>query len=303
MGIKDHIRDWIPSFVLDWYRQRKKASVRKGLEDQRNRGEVISQDHLVSQLEGMGIVKGDLLLVHSSMSKVGYLDEGPETLIHALREVLGPEGTLVMPSSPVDRLQLDHIRLERVFDVRNTPSRMGAITERFRRMPGVVRSIHPTEPVCALGPLAEYITGGHMGRITPYDDHSPWYRVAEKKGKILYVGVTLINSGTSLHVLEDAVDFKFPVYLEEVFTATVIDHEGRSQEVRTRVHNPEMSKRRRCDELIPWFEKEGVLKKTRLGQADCLLLNAGPMLEVMIRGYREKGITMYTPRGEELNLG
>ncbi len=119
-------------------------------------------------------------------------------------------------------------------------------------------------------------------------------------GKIIYVGVTLDNAGTHLHTLEDAVDFKYPVYDAEKFSARVIDESGKERQMETNVHNPEFSKRRRCDELIPLFERENVLQKTTLGKADCLLLDAKAMFDCMVKSYSENGITMYTPHGEKI---
>jgi aminoglycoside 3-N-acetyltransferase len=245
----------------------------------------------------MGIAAGDVLLVHASMGRMGYLEEGPTTAVNALIGVLGPTGTLVMPSSPVKALQLDHARSGVVFDVRNTPSAMGALSEYFRTLPGTVRSLHPTEPVCARGLQAHYLTEHHHLQPTPYTPDSPWGRVATAHGKILYVGVTLANAGTSLHVLEDAVPFKFPVYYDKSFEFQVIDSNGVPQVVKSKVHNPEWSVKRQCDALIPWFEAQGVLQKVRWGEADCLLLDAHAMLQTMRTGYEQNGITMYTPHG------
>jgi aminoglycoside 3-N-acetyltransferase len=245
----------------------------------------------------MGVQPGDVLLVHASMGAMGYLEDGPATAIEALMEVLGPTGTLVMPSSPVKALQLDHARSAPTFDVRHTPSAMGALSEYFRTMPGVQRSLHPTEPVCAWGQHAAFLIQHHHLQPTPYTADSPWGRVASLQGKILYVGVTLANAGTSLHVLEDAVPFKFPVYHHERFDLQVVDAQGERMVVNTAVHNPAWSVQRRCDELIPWFERQGVLQHVRWGEAECLFLNADAMLRSMIAGYEQSGITMYTPHG------
>ena len=84
--------------------------------------------------------------------------------------------------------ELNYIQNTPFFDVLNSPSKTGAITECFRKMKGVVRSLHPTEPVSAFGPLAEYFTRDHFNQLTPYNKNSPFYRVGEKQGKIFYVG-------------------------------------------------------------------------------------------------------------------
>ena len=53
---------------------------------------------LVEQLHVLGVARGAVLLVHTAFSRVGPVKGGPRALIAALREALGPEGTLAMPS-------------------------------------------------------------------------------------------------------------------------------------------------------------------------------------------------------------
>ena len=299
MSLKDSIRKITPGFLLRANRKRKKNNRNQQLQKQKEGGNAVTKEQLVEQLKAIGISSGADVLVHSSLSKIGYLEEGPKTIVDALLEVVGAEGTLLMPTSPNNVFQLNYIRNTPFFDVRNSPSKLGAITEYFRTLPGVIRSVHPTEPVSAIGPLAEYYTSEHFGELTPYTKNSPFYRLSEKGGTILYVGVTLANAGTNLHTLEDAVDdFKYPVYHEEVFDFEVIDYEGNKQKVKTKVHDPTYSKKRKCDELIPMFMKEGAMEKVKVGQAETLKVDAKKFHSVMLEQYEAKGITMYTPYGE-----
>lgn len=297
--IRKLFRSIIPEFVLNRYRRRKKRRRKKALAEAMREGKVVTSNHLVEDLRKMGIHAGETLLVHSSMSKVGYLEGGPATFVKALLQVVGAEGNILMPSSPTSGLTKDYMETNPVFDIRSTPSQLGAITEYFRSLEGVVRSFHPTEPVCAVGPMAEYFTQDHFGQITPYNSKSPFYRITEMQGKILYVGVTLDNAGTNLHVLEDAVDFKFPIYDAKTYDAQMVDADGNEFVMRTKVHNPAFSKKRKCDSLIPMFEYEGAMVKTKLGQADCLLFDSRKMLDIMIEKYEGFGVTMYTPRGSK----
>jgi aminoglycoside 3-N-acetyltransferase len=292
-----NLRTVLPPALLSLLRRLRRLQRRRALQARKRAGHILNQNTLAQQLRAMGIAAGDVLLVHASMGRMGYLEEGPTTAVNALIGVLGPTGTLVMPSSPVKALQLDHARSGVVFDVRNTPSAMGALSEYFRTLPGTVRSLHPTEPVCARGPQAAWLIQDHHLQPTPYTADSPWGRVAAVGGKILYVGVTLDNAGTSLHVLEDAVPFKFPIYYPESFDFEVIDQAGATRVVTSKVHHPEWSTQRQCDALIPWFKAAGVLQQVRWGEAECLLLDADAMLQTMLQGYEQFGITMYTPHG------
>lgn len=285
----------LPSSLFEIYRTQKKKARNSALRSQKEKGHVFTKEFLVKNFQTIGIEKGDSLLVHSSLSKMGYLENGSDTLIDALLEVIGSTGNLLMPSSPNPLLQLDYVRSNQLFDVQNSPSKLGAITETFRKRSNVLRSLHNTEPVCACGPDAQYLTAGHFQELTPYTKNSPFYRLTELNGKILYIGVTLINAGTSLHLLEDAVDFRYPVYFPSVFDLKIKDFKGEIHEVKTKVHNPEYSKKRKCDDLIPLFLKENVCAKVKVGNADSYLFDAKKMFNSMVRNYSEKGITMYTP--------
>lgn len=299
MKLRDILRAATPGFLLGFYRNRKKEQQRKALEAQRSSGQVWSKADLLNQLKSIGIEKGDTLLVHSSLSKIGYIENGPKDLVDALLEAVGPTGNILMPNSPNASFQLDYVRSLKVFDAANDASKLGAITEYFRKLPEAKRSKHPTEPVSCIGPDAEYFTGSHFGNLTPYNENSPFYKVSERKGKILYIGVTLDNAGTNLHTLEDAVeDFKYPVYYAEEFPVKVKFEDGTIREMKTKVHNPVWSKKRKCDGLLPMFEAKGVLQKVKIGHAPTLLFDADKMLKVMISEYNEHGITMYTPEAD-----
>jgi hypothetical protein len=95
-----------------------------------------------------------------------------------------------------------------------------------------------------------------------------------------------------VHCLEDAVDFPFPVYHHETFECTVIDEDGQEFRTQTKVHNPEFSKKRYCDFLIPIFEERGVLTKHKIGMANCLLIDAKRMFQEM-QNLLKDGKTIY----------
>ncbi|NOQ70498.1 MAG: hypothetical protein GQ574_00765 [Crocinitomix sp.] len=297
MSVKDLVRSLTPNFLLNWNRKRKKNKRNTELAHKQHKGNSITTADLVKDLRDIGIKTGDSVLVHSSLSRIGHLLDGPRTFVDALIEAVGEEGTVLMPTSPNNVFQLNYIRNTPFFDVLNSPSKTGAITEYFRKLPNSKRSLHPTEPVSAVGKLADYYTKDHFNQLTPYNENSPFYRVSEQKGKILYVGVTLSMAGTNLHTLEDAVDFKFPVYYKDEFQIDVIDEKGEKHSVKTKVHNPEYSKKRKCDDLIPLFEEKGALHKCRLGEAATLAVDAEKFLAVMIAEYEQNGVTMYTPKG------
>lgn len=176
-----------------------------------------TQQSLARDLVNLGLESGMTVMVHSSLGKVGWTVGGPVTVIRALFEVLGAEGTLVMPAeSPQvsdpgdwndDRVNADWHETIRahlpVFDPLTTPTTMGAIPEAFRTYPGTLRSDHPLVSVCANGPLGSEITKEHAlefgeGRGTPFE------KLYDYDAQTLLLGVSF-NRCTSLHYAESLV--------------------------------------------------------------------------------------------------
>ncbi|MCD6360605.1 MAG: AAC(3) family N-acetyltransferase [Armatimonadetes bacterium] len=155
---------------------------------------VVTRADIVAGLRAIGLQSGDLVQVHSSLSAFGYVEGGADTVVDALLEVLGPEGTLMVPT-------FNHGR-EKIFDPETSPSVSGRITEVVRLRPEAHRSIHPTHPYAAIGPLAEWLTAGHLETGTFALD-SPLGKLIRRGGKILLLGVGM-NANTAAHVAEAA---------------------------------------------------------------------------------------------------
>jgi aminoglycoside N3'-acetyltransferase len=156
---------------------------------------------LVRQLVDPGIEPGGVLLVHTAFSRVGAVAGGPDGLIAALLTVLGPEGTLVMPSMcDNDDLPFD----------RNSAScrALGVVADRFWRMPGVLRSDNP-HAFAAHGPLASRVTTPHPVEI-PHGIDSPPGRVYELDGQVLLIGVGH-DTNTTVHVAEHLAGVRYRV--------------------------------------------------------------------------------------------
>lgn len=242
--------------------------------------------------------EGELWMVHSSLNSMGFVEGGAETVIGALTEALGKEGTLVMPAFPARGKNADYVKTCRNFEINHTPSAMGIITEVFRKLPGVYRSMHLTDSVCAWGKYADYLTSEHHYCLRPHEKNSPFERFISLKGKILLIGVHL-DTLTLLHASEDAIeDFKYPVYLKEPVEYDIIDRNGHVMKSKTMVHNPEMSVKRRCNDLWKHFIDMGFAFEKKFKGCTYKVIDAERMHQWLIQAYKEKGITMYTPDGE-----
>ncbi len=137
----------------------------------------------------LGVVPGDVLMVHSAFDRFVGFHGGPVGAIRALQEVVGPGGALMMPTIPFQGTAIEYALGDPVFDAQHTVSRMGLISEVFRRSPGVVRSLHPTHSVAVWGRRADAIIAGHELAETPCGRLTPYGRLLDYDGKILLAGV------------------------------------------------------------------------------------------------------------------
>lgn len=156
---------------------------------------------LVQQLHALGVRPGGVLLVHTALSRVG---SSPRELVEALLTVLGPGGTLVMPSMADD----DDVPFDRT---RSACRAVGVAADTFWRMAGVLRSDSP-HAFAALGPLAARITQPHPVDI-PHGLDSPPGRVYQLNGRVLLLGVGH-DADTTIHVAEHiaGVRYRQPKY-------------------------------------------------------------------------------------------
>jgi aminoglycoside 3-N-acetyltransferase len=170
---------------------------------------------LAVDLRQLGVEPGMILLVHSSLSSLGWVNGGPVAVIQALLDVLTPTGTLIMPTHssglsdpalwenpPVPKKWWATIRETMpAFEPALTPALgMGRIAEVFRTMPEALRSYHPAVSFTALGPRAEAITDNHQLEY-PLGNDSPLGRIYDLGGWVLLMGVDY-GSNTSFHLAE-----------------------------------------------------------------------------------------------------
>ena len=158
----------------------------------------ITSEEIRRGLEDLGLKQGMRIMVHSSLSSLGWVEGGAEAVIRAVQELIGPEGTLMMPS-------FNHggpFRPEGpgVYDPLVTPTSNGRIPDTFWRMPDVHRSLNPTHPCAAWGKDAQRYTENHHLTLTMGED-SPLGMLALEGGHQINLG-TSHASTTAKHVAE-----------------------------------------------------------------------------------------------------
>ena len=238
-----------------------------------------SRQELVAQLRELGVEPGDVLVVHTSFSRVGPVDGGPRGLIAALQASVAPGGTLVMPSFSDDD--------DNPFDrARSTCAGMGVVANTFWTLPGVLRSDSP-HAFAASGPRAAAITADHPVDV-PHGLNSPVGRVYELDGKVLLLGVGH-DADTTVHLAESiaGVRYRLPKY------AIVSAGAGTA-----RVDYGEID---HCCEnfnkLDEWLDAEHRQRRGIVGRGDARLIRSRDIVDVAVRHLRENETVFLHPVG------
>lgn len=246
---------------------------------------VVTRATLCAHLRDLGLGSGDVVLFHSSLKSIGWVEPGPESVIEAFLEVLGPEGTLVAPSL-VHLLQGPRP----LFSVEDSPSDFGLLPEVLRRWPGARRSDHPSHAVAALGRLAEEITAGHgqawgpTGRDLSWRPNvvfgpqalgvgSPWDKLYALNAWVLLIGVGFNRCTLFHHVQARYLARHWGVTAETPF--------------------PSFDLRRQGERL----ETAGVVRRGRLGNAECRLARAGDIVDKTLAMLETRPREIFAPQG------
>lgn len=237
---------------------------------------------LAGDLSRLGLERGDTVLVHSAMSRIGWVPGGAAGLLEVFGDVLGREGTLAAPTFPFTGSLLEHLRSEPVFDVERTPSRMGALSEVVRTHPEAVRSLGPTHPVAAIGPMARFLTEAHRHSSGPCDEHSPFVRLTSVRGKVLLLGVDF-RSCTLLHAAEELARVPF-IDFDTRYPVQVRTPEGEWKAL-IYCHSARLSAN--FSAIEPFLIAENLLSAGAVAHAEARLFVAADLLRVAGERLRE----------------
>lgn len=241
------------------------------------RGPLCTRESLVEQLRDIGVDSGDVVLVHSSLSSLGWVNRGAEAVVLALLDVLGDTGTLVVPTHssdnsdpanwqhpPVPEEWKQTIRDTMLpYDSRTTRTyQMGVIAETVRTWPGAIRSAHPQTSFTAIGPKAEELSAGHALDCA-LGEQSPLAKLEAANAKVLLLGVGF-DRCTAFHLAE----YRIPGAMTESSFAVMTDEGRRWMTVRDTVVSDEGFK-----ELGGDFEREGGVARSKIGGADSRLFS------------------------------
>jgi aminoglycoside 3-N-acetyltransferase len=181
----------------------------------------VTVDDIAADCRALGVDPGETLIVHSSVSALGWVAGQQQAVVEGLQQAVTEEGTLVVPTHspqysdsskwsnpPVPDAWVGGMP-ERLppFRPAATPSRgVGAVPECFRTFPDAVRSRHPECSFAAWGADADAIVADHSYEYG-LGDGSPLAEVYDREGRVLLLGVGH-DVNTSLHLAEHRADFE-----------------------------------------------------------------------------------------------
>ena len=200
---------------------------------------IVTKEDLKSIFIDLGVSKDASIMLHGSLTQLGYLINGPQDIIDSLLETIGENGNLLFPSHtrqytdpadwkdpPVPDTWVEIIRKEmKIFDPKTSPiERRGILGDAFLRYPGVERSNHPLNSTAVIGKDAKYFTNNHPIHASE-GIGSPCYKLYENNGHVLLLGVS-IEAATVIHTAEFIADVP---YLKNSDVKILINKNGENQ--------------------------------------------------------------------------
>lgn len=247
---------------------------------------ILTKEDVIKQFKNCGLAEGQTIFAHTSLKNLGFVVGGAETLLRSLLEIVGEEGTLMMPSQtwknldpstgvhweePVEWWSIIRENWP-AYDKEITPAiGMGVVAEMFRKWPGAKRSDHPARSIAAIGKHAEYITKEHdLSNI--FGNNSPVDKLYKLDGYVLLIGVGY-DKNTSLHLAETRANFPTKRFADES-SAIMIDGNRKWVTYNTQVVDDEDFIR-----LGNEYDKEKNIKIHKVGNADVRFMKVRPLID------------------------
>jgi aminoglycoside 3-N-acetyltransferase len=219
----------------------------------------ITEADLLQGLHDVGVAQGDTIFVHSDIRTFGkpllFGDELFARLVGVLELSVGKEGTVAMPTFSYSWGKGE------VYDPAITPSTVGALTNYFRKQPGVVRSMQPFLSVAARGPQAQRCM---RAGSDSFGEESIFATLRDLDAVLVYFGVTLGHSSTFLHYLEQ--EHKVPYRYMKSFKGTYIDQGvSKTGECTFYVRKLDADIENDLPRIEPWLREHNVLREVHVG--------------------------------------
>lgn len=251
-------------------------------------GKMISEEDFQDALTDLGIVKGDIIMVHSDIKVFGRIATDAisvmESLVTVLERQVGDDGTIIMPTFTYSFCRREP------FDRASSPSTVGSLTEYFRQQPDVARTLHPLFSVAVRGKHADTILDirkDSFGAGTIFDT------LRRLHGKIIFLGASFAESCTFLHHIEQM--HRVPYRFMKPFSGTIIDGNRTYEDTYTFFVRPlDGSVESDMARIEPALRRSGVFREAKVGNGTIALVDSNVLFEVVTRLMDENPYVLLT---------
>lgn len=238
-----------------------------------------TKQDLLNGIINIGIKPNDTLLIHSSYTAIGKVDGGADTVLDVFMEYLKDGGLLIFPTHSWITINKDN----NIFDPTTEPACVGYLPNLFMKRPGVIRSLHPTHSVAAIGKDAVDYTSGEEFNTTPCPRNGCWGKLYDRKAKILFLGCTM-KSNTFLHGVEEWNEISDRLS-SDITLYKIKMPDGSLHDLPSHRHGCSSSDNIsfNYDRVQPLFAKLGAIKYGKIGRANSILGDAVMMADIITK--------------------
>ena len=227
----------------------------------------LTKTDIIDGLARLGVRAGMMLEVHCSLSSFGRVDGGAETVISALKQAVGVNGAIVMPSfkhSPPLALNASDKEMGITLKIRylkdeGERTSMGIVSDTFKGM-------------------ADVLTGEGDFRVSAWgknaDKHSQSFQyLIDSGGFALLIGVDIYRMST-MH------------YVEDCLPDTIRDRFKPPEEVKAIYPESEWFVETWTPPVKPWYTiqasafAKAYISDTMIGNAKCMLVQVKETIEL-----------------------
>jgi len=232
---------------------------------------MVNKEEIKTALKDVGIKSGDSAIVHSSLKAFGKVENGPDDIIDAMLEVIGPEGTVVFPTFTLSFQANENV----IFDMVNSRSETGVITELFRKRPGVLRSSHLVHSVAVKGKRELEALGDG---ILPCGKGSPFEFLYNVNAWNIFLGVGF-TSCTALHMVEEYIQVPYRYY-KTYPGSFVIFPDGSKIESKSKEYVKHPGYENDFEKIESIFAGKGILNYAKAGEAKIISVKTRDIFKV-----------------------
>ena len=236
----------------------------------------IQKEQIIDDLKKLGLKKGDLVNVKVSLSSIGKVEGGASSVVDAILEVIGDEGTLVSEAFIAEFLFPMSPKEKKVISSNNIPTYAGAIASTMTKYPASFRSLHPVQKFVAIGSRARELMFNHTPQTYAFD---PLRVMAENKGINLRIGGTdkVVGVGTT-HVAIGLTGLRQKRFKRGIY---YLDDSG---EKKLFISNWAGGCASGFNRLFPFYRDNGaILSEGKVGEAESMITDMKKTLDVEVK--------------------